>query len=264
MFNPEIKKYYASEILSDAGTGAKLGGYLGPEGALVGGVLGAGVGLVSGLFQKKKGNALLKNNPYPTQSVPVDELANQQQAERMADEGMPSEQYQQAQKNIQRNQAQAIAAQQDRRSGGANVGAIQAQSNDAEGNLAGQSAQMRRQNQLNLQTVNTDVAKSRTAAWDWNSKQKYLQNYQYGQSLVGAGNANMMSGADKLLGGLTQAYSSGLFTGNGGGNSGGGGVPAAYNYSPTLANTAGGNGSPANAVGNINPNSYSSGALINT
>lgn len=259
MFNQEIRKYYASEILSDAGTGAKLGGYLGPEGALIGGALGAGVGLVSGLFQKKKGNALLKQNPYPTQSIPVEELANQQQAERMADEGMPSEQYQQAQKNIQRSQAAAIASQQDRRLGGANVGAIQAQTNDAEGNLAAQSAQMRRQNQLNLQAVNSQVAGYRDKAFDWNSKQKYLQNYQYGMSLVGAGNANMMSGPDKLLGGLTQAYSSGLFRSNKG-NDGG---PAAYNYNPALANTAGTISTTPSATGNIDANSYSSGALIN-
>src|ERR1700753_1422813 len=173
----------ASQILSDAGTGASIGGMLGPEGALIGGALGAGVGLVSGLFQKKKGNALLKQNPYPTESLPVEELANQQQAERMADEGMPSAQYQQAQKNIQRQQAAAIAPSQDRRRGGANIGAIQAQADDASGNLDSASAQMRRQNQLNLQTVNSQVAGYRDKAFDWNQKQKYLQNYQYAQSL---------------------------------------------------------------------------------
>jgi hypothetical protein len=251
----------ASQILSDAGTGASIGAFAGPEGALVGGVLGAGVGLVSGLFQKKKANALLKQNPYPTQAIPVDELANQQQAERMADEGMPSAQYQQAQKNIQRQQAQAIASQQDRRLGGANVGAIQAQANDASGNLDAQSAQIRRQNQLNLQNVNSTVADARQKAFDWNGKGKYLQNYQYGMSLLGTGNANIMSGADKLLGGVTNAYASGLFSGrSGGATAPTGGVPSVPGYSTGLANTN--VASPAANYNTIDPNSYSSGALI--
>src|ERR1700755_2248261 len=106
-----------SEILSDAGKGAALGALAGPEGALIGGVVGAGYGLVSGLFQKKKGNALLKQNQYPTEAIPPAELANQQAAQNMANEGMPSAQYQAANKNIQRQQAAAIAASQDRRSG---------------------------------------------------------------------------------------------------------------------------------------------------
>src|SRR6201989_1982911 len=99
-----------SQILSDAGAGASIGALAGPEGALIGGVVGAGYGLVSGLFQKKKANALLKNNPYPTQPIPAEELANQEAAQNMANEGMPSAQYQAANKNIQRQQAAAIAA----------------------------------------------------------------------------------------------------------------------------------------------------------
>jgi hypothetical protein len=245
----------ASQILSDAGTGASIGALAGPEGALIGGVLGAGVGLVSGLFQKKKAKQVLGQNPYPTQTVPAEELANQQAAQRMADEGMPSAQYIQAQKNIQRQQAAAIADQQNRRLGGANVGAIQEQTNDATGNLDAQSAMIRRQNQLNLQTVNSGVAGYKQSAFDWNQKNRYLQNYQYSMSLLGAGNANIMSGADKLLGGLTQGYASGLFSGRGGGTLGSQSVPTAYNYTPGLADTSSGISSPAANIGYINPNS---------
>jgi hypothetical protein len=253
----------ASQVLSDAGTGATIGALAGPEGALIGGALGAGVGLVSGFFQKKKANALLKQNPYPTQAIPVDELANQQQAERMADEGTPSAQYQQAQKNIQQNQAQAIASQQDRRMGGANVGAIQAQSNAASGNLDAQSALTRRQNQLNLQTVNSGVADARQKAFDWNGKGKYLQNYQYGMSLLGQGNANIVGGADKLLGSFTQGAASGLFGGN---KTPGPAAPTINGYSE---NTQGlqDTGAQGYQQGNntdiiMDPNSYSSSALI--
>lgn len=237
MFSQEIRKYYDASIggsaLKGAGEGAALGSIIPGVGTVVGGVVGGLIGAASGFFQKKKANKLLSQNPYPTQAIPVEELANQQQAERMANEGLPSAQYQQAQKNIQRQQAAAIASAQDRRMGGALVPAIQEQSDVAQGNLDAQSAEARRQNQLNLQTVNSQVAGARQQAFDWNYKQKYLQNYQYGMSLLGAGNANIMSGADKILGSAVQGYASGLFTGKGGSSS----TPSAATYGqPTYAN----------------------------
>lgn len=267
MFNPEIRKYYDAGIggdaLKGAGEGAALGSIIPGVGTVIGGAAGAVIGGAVGFFQKKKANALLKQNPYPTQNVPVDELENQQQAEQMADEGMPSAQYQQAQKNIQRQQAAAIAANQDRRMGGANIGAIQTQTNDAFGNLDAQSAQIRRQNQLNLQTVNSQVAVYRDKVFDWNSKQKYLQDYQYGMSLLGTGNANMMSGADKLLGSLTQGYANGLFSGK---RTPQVAAPTINGYSDnnTALQDTGGQGYQPGANTDVimNPNGYSAGALI--
>ena len=249
MFNEYIKKYYDA---STENTGQQIGDFVSKDIPIVGGLLGGGISLVSGLFQKKKANALLKQNPYPNESIPVDELANQQQAQRMADEGMPSAQYQQAQKNIQRQQAAAIAASQDRRSGTANIGAIQAQTNDATGNLDAQSAAIRRQNQLNLQGVNSQVAGYRQQAWDWNYKQKYLQNYQYGMSLLGQGNADVLSGADKILGGFTQGAANGLFSGsrNSGPYSGDAKV-ANDAMNVGTANTSSGGGSPSSLFSTI-------------
>lgn len=255
MFNPEIRKYYDAGIggdaLKGAGEGAALGSIIPGVGTLIGGAAGAVIGGAVGFFQKKKGNALLKKNPYPNQPIPAEELANQQAAQNMALEGMPSEQYQAANKNIQRQQAAALFDSQDRRVGSANVAAIQQNTNDATGNLDAQSAAIRRQNQLNLQNVNSGVAAYRDKAFDWNQKQKYLQDYQYGMSLVGSGNANMMSGSDKLLGGLTGAYANGLFSGRGNGTAGNG-----LNVAPTWAapggqaNGWGTDSSIAGAIGN--------------
>lgn len=199
----------------DIGMGASLGSFGGPLGSLIGAGAGALLGGITGLFQKKKANQILGQNPYPTEAVPNEVLANQQLAQNMALEGMPSEQYSAAEKDIQRQQNAAIRSATDRRSGVQLTGAIQQQSDDATAKLNAESAAMRRQNQLNLQTVNNQVAGWRDKVWDWNQRQKYLQNYQYGQSLLGQGNANMFSGADKLLGGLTQGYASGMFTRNG-------------------------------------------------
>lgn len=220
-----IIKYYdadwgaaGSGALSGAGMGASIGSVVPGVGTAIGAAAGGLIGGITGLFQKKKGNQLLKNNPYPNQPVPNEVLANQQVAQNMANEGTPSQQYQNAQKNIQRQQSTAVSAAQDRRLGGALIPTIQQATNDAAGNVEAQSSVTRRENQLNLQNVNNQVAGWRNQAWDWNQKQKYLQNYQYGQSLVGVGNQNIMAGADKILGGLVGGYANGLFSGRGGSN----------------------------------------------
>lgn len=267
MFNLEIRKYYDASIggdaLKGAGEGAALGSVIPGVGTAIGAVAGGLIGGVTGFFQKKKANALLKQNPYPNMPVPPEVLANQQQAERMADEGMPSEQYEQAQKNIQRQQATAIQATQDRRSGTAAVGAIQQGTNDAIGQLDATSAGIRRQNQLNLQSVNNNVADYRTRAFDWNQKGKYLQNYQYGMSLLGSGNASMFAGADKILGGLTQGYANGLFSGRGKQPIDRSQINAYQSEGTGLADTGVTGYSPgANTDVLMDPNGYSSSALI--
>ena len=267
MFNQEIRKNYDASIggsaLKGASAGAALGSIIPGVGTVIGGVAGGLIGAASGFFQKKKANKILSQNPYPIQTIPVEELANQQEAERMANEGLPSAQYQQAQKNIQRQQAAAIASAQDRRMGGALVPAIQEQSDVAQGNLDAQSAEARRQNQLNLQTVNSQVANARQQAFDWNYKQKYLRTYQYANSLLGAGNANMFSGADKVLGSLTQGYASGLFSGKGKTTSTAN-TPSLDDLNGTGLQSTGATGYQAgnNTDILINPNSYSNSAII--
>lgn len=267
MFNNEIRKFYDwGDAGSDAMTGVKAGAALGSVvpgvgtlvGAAAGGLIGAGIGF----FQKKKGNALLKNNPYPNMPVPNEVLANQQAAERAADEGTPSAQYEQAKKNIQQQQATAISASQDRRLGGATIGAIQEGTNNATGQLDAQSAANRRANQLNLQTVNNQVASYRDKAFDWNQKNKYLQNYQMANSLIGVGNQNMLAGADKLLGGIAGGYANGLFSGRSGGSMPTGN--AGYISQGTgLAGTGATGYTPGSNTDTIlNPNGYSQGALI--
>ena len=257
----EIKKYYdLGSVGSGVATGAAIGSVIPGLGTLAGGLIGGGISLVSGLFQKKKGNDILKQNPYPNESVPNEVLANQQIAQNMANEGTPSAQYQQAQKNIQRQQSAAIAQAQDRRSGVGSIGAIQQGTNDAEGGLDAQSAAARRQNQLGLINVNNQVGAYRDKAFDWNQKQKYLQNYQYGMSLIGSGNQNVMSGVDKLGGGLISAYSSGLFGGGGGGGSSSSSSSARRSSVAGVSSGQMGDGStidPASQYSVLNPNASS-------
>lgn len=264
----EIKKYYdvGSDALSGAGTGAALGSIVPGLGTLAGGLIGGGIGLVSGLFQKKKANNILKQNPYPTQNIPQEVLRNQQEAEQMSLQGMPSQQYQQAQKDIQRQQQQALNAATDRRSGVDSISAIQEASNDATGRLNAMDSQQRIQNRLNLQTVNNQVAGWRDKLFNVNQRDKYLQNYQYGMSLLGAGNQNMMGGADRLLGGLVGAYANGTFNvlfGNKNSipNRDGSVAGNSYRYMQPIEQ-GGVSGSPANNISSINPYGYSNNGLI--
>lgn len=201
-----------STIASDAALGATIGSVIPGVGTLIGGVGGAAVGLVSGLFGKKKAKGILGQNPYPNEGMPSEIQANQQIAQGAATEGMPSEQYQAAQRDIQRNQNAAITAA-SASSGGAvrNIGAIQQASNDATGNLNAQSAEMRRQNRGELYSANNTAASWKDKLFDWNSRQKYIQNYNYGMGLLGQSNQNIMGGVDKLLGTASGAAASGLF-----------------------------------------------------
>lgn len=204
-------------IASDAATGAALGSIVPGVGTLIGGVGGAAVGLVSGLFGKKKAKGILANNPYPNQGMPSEIQANQQIAQGAATEGMPSEQYQAAQRDIQRNQNATITAASASPGGAVrNIGAIQQMSNDATGNLNAQSAEMRRQNRGELYAANNAAASWKDKLFDWNSRQKYIQNYNYGMGLLGQSNQNIMGGVDKLLGTASGAAASGLFGGGAG------------------------------------------------
>lgn len=201
-------------IAKDAAIGATIGSVIPGVGTLIGGAGGAAVGLVTGLLGKKKAKNILAQNPYPNEAMPSEIEANQQIAQGAATEGMPSEQYQEAQKNIQRTQNAATDAASAAPGGAVrNIGAIQQASNDATGQVNAQSAEMRRQNRGELYAANNTAASWKDKLFDWNSRQKYIQNYNYGMGLLGQSNQNIMSGTDKLLGTVSGAASSGLFGG---------------------------------------------------
>lgn len=254
----QVRFFYdvGSDVGKGAATGAALGSVIPGVGTLIGGVGGAAVGLVSGLIQKKKANSLLKQNQFPTEGMPAEELANEQIAKGAATQGMPSEQYAEAQKNIQRNQASQLTAAQTAPGGAVrNAGAIQQNSNDANANLTAQSAAIRQQNIGQLLGVNNQVASWRDKLFDWNNKTKYAQNYNYAMGLLGQGNQNVMSGIDKTIGTAAGAVASGMFAG-GNKQTTSAAAPSAggTGYTPGLANTGGNYNSPAGAYGNTIPN----------
>lgn len=197
---------------SGALSGAAAGSVIGPWGTVVGGVIGAGAGLIEGENQKKKANSLLAANQYRQMGIPREELENQQIARNQALQGLPSQQYQQAMQNIQRQQQMALRGAQDRRAGIGLVGSVQQGADDAQGRLDAANANARLQNQRQLMSVNNQVAAYRGQDWRQNEANR-SRNYDYGMQLLGAGNANIMGGIDTGLATLTSAYGNGLFGG---------------------------------------------------
>ena len=91
------------------------------SGALIGGIaqgLGALINTGIGIAQRSKGKKLLKQiGEAPDMPIPNEVLQNQKMAQLRANTGLPSEQYNNAMKNLQRNQMIALRGAQDRRGG---------------------------------------------------------------------------------------------------------------------------------------------------
>lgn len=181
------------------------GGSGGGPGQGLANIAGGLIGGITGFFQKRKGKQLLKAaGEQPIYNIPQEILRNQKQAELNAQEGMPSQQYNNAMKNIQRSQTNALASSMDRRSALMALPRLQQQANDAYGNLDAQSAQMRRQNQQTLYNIGNTTAQYRDKAWNTNELQPWQRKYSYAQNLIGAGNQNFTAGLEKLVGGVGQ------------------------------------------------------------
>lgn len=174
---------------------------------------------VIGLIQSLKANKLLKNIKYPTETLPEEFQQNQNLAQTMAATGMPSEQYNLAMKNIQRQQLMALRSANDRRGGLNILPQILQGGNDATLKLDANNAAMRIQNQRNLIGVNNYIGGQKRDLYDKNIRQKYLRDYNYAMSLKGMGNQNMLGSVDQMLGAGATAY------GNTFGNNNYGGTP---------------------------------------
>lgn len=195
-----------------AAGGGALSGLLGAaSGATPWGGIAQGVGGlisgISGLVQRARGRRLLKSLQYPTEAIPQEVLQNQQLAQLRANTGLPSEQYNQAMQNIQRQQMTALNSSNDRRGGLSLLAGLQQGANDATLNLDVSNAKARLANQSQLMSANTQVANWRDKIWQNNVKDKYNRDYNYAMSLLGQGGQNEVSGLDKLATGGIMALS---------------------------------------------------------
>lgn len=159
--------------------------------ALVGGIVG-------GIQRRKAKRALARlEQNRPQYEIPQEILRNQKMAEQAANEGLPSQQYNQAQQNIQRQQNRAISMASARRGGLMALPGIQQAGTDAQLNLDSMDAQARGINLQRLYGINSQLAGYRTKQFDVNKMQPYERDYNYNMQLLGAANQNIMSSIDK-------------------------------------------------------------------
>lgn len=208
-------------LMSGAGGGGGAGG----GAANIAGGLVSGV---TGFFQRRKAKKELAKLQRPTYEVPNEIMQNQKMAQQAANEGLPSEQYAQAMQGIQRQQNSALNAAGGRRGVLMALPGIQQQSNDQTLNLNVKNAQARMNNKQQLYGINSQVAGYRDKAFNINKLQPYQEDKNYYQSMLGAGNQNMIGGIDKIAAGA------GSFLGGGGGSkkkysAGATGDPSYYN-----------------------------------
>lgn len=210
-----------SMLMSTLGSGGGGGGIGQSTANMASGLL---TGIV-GFGQRKSGKKILKGLEQPTYNIPNEVLQNQKMAQQAAAEGLPSQQYNNAMKNIQRTQAALLSGATDRRSALMALPRIQQQMNDATMNLDTADANARMQNQRTLYGINNTVGQYRDKAFQINQMNPYERKYQYGMGLLGAGNQNIMAGADRFIAGGGQ-----LLGGGGGGGSKKGGQGGEEQY----------------------------------
>jgi len=212
---------------------------------------------VEGVSQNSKASAIEKANLYPQMGVQSEYQQNVNQAQQMAQQGMPAQQYNNQLNSINQNQAGALQTLSRSSNPGANLASIVRQGDQATGNLNAQDAIQRNRNLLTLLQERQTLAGQKDKAWDWNYQQKYLGNLAKSQALRQSANANINGALNDISGTATSLAGLGAFAGNGGNNSegianwGAGTMGAKYN-APVLT-AVGGTDSGA---GNPNFNPY--------
>lgn len=192
-----VRKFYDPEATSSAG------GILGAAtNAIPGMAIANGIGgLIGGIFslgQKAKANRLLASLRRPTYTTPQEIKDNQAIAKNRANTGLPAQQYAQAMQNIERQRNAALNTLDTRRSVLAGVGKVQQGATDATLALDVADAKQKIANEQALMKANAQTANYKDKEWDWNKRQKFEQDFNYGMSLLGSGNQNMLNSFDKL------------------------------------------------------------------
>lgn len=200
-------------LMSSLSSSGGQGGSGAVQGAsnIAGGLLSG----ITGYFQRRSAKKMLKNLQRPEYTIPSEILKSQKLAEEAASEGLPSEEYNKAQQDIQRQQNRAISAATSRRGGLMALPTVQQQANDELLNLNVKNAQAKMANRQKLYGIYGQTAGYRDKVFEINQMQPYQQKFDYANQLLGAGNQNLLSGADRLLGGGAQL----AFGGSGNSNS---------------------------------------------
>ena len=184
------------------------------------GVVGTPTSLIVGGTQKRKAKKELAklNADKPIETLPEEIKQSQELANLRAKTGLPSEQYNMAQKNIQRQQQRALRGAADRKMGLALLPYLDDNANRAMEKLDANNANARRENERTLLDVNTQVGNWKKGLYDRNVRQVWNRNFDYNMGLLGQANDNIMQGINSginVAGGIAGRYAGGSGGGQG-------------------------------------------------
>lgn len=180
---------------------------------------GAAIKGTAASAQRKEARKIMqKIGEMPPETIAPEFYENQTLSRIDAAKGLPSEQYNLAAKNIQRNQVGAIMSAQGRRMGGSLIPAIQQVTNNSMADLDARNATARMSNKGRLMQVNSDIGRRKGDIYRNWLQNYYLPNLNYSRALNGAGYQNAIAGLDQGVAGIAGAM------GSSGGGSGGQGL----------------------------------------
>lgn len=182
----------------------------GPFGALIGAGISKAIG---GIQQGSEAGQI--NNPRPVDAPENELLQNTAEADANARNGMDAQQYGNAQDNIQRNMNFGLRTAVNRGNPLAVLSGLTSAGNDATNSLNQQDELDRQRNQATAYQIRSALARRRQQAFDWNDKQKFLENASAIRALKASSNQNIFGGLNTL--GTAMAYKNGTGTGSGGG-----------------------------------------------
>lgn len=165
-----------------------------------GAAIGAGSALlqgVAGLIQQGKAAKMRRGLKDPGYVIPSDFGKNLGQAEQMARVGMPSEQYNQAQTNIQRSTQAGLRRLGRMSNPFAGIQGLASGEKDAGLNLDVASANIRRQNILGAMGARREMANQKLAQQQY-AQQSYMDKINQANAMSGAGMQNIAGGLGSL------------------------------------------------------------------
>ena len=163
---------------------------------------------ISGLFGSGKGKLRALQNTRPIEQVNSNIVKNNAMAEKMANEGLPAEQYNNILQGVNRNLSGGIRTLGRSANPSAGLNSLVRAQNDAILSLGSQDAQAKINNRRFAFGTRTALANEQNRVFDWNKRQKYLEEANAAAGQIGAGRQNAM-GALTDLSQLGQAYITG-------------------------------------------------------
>jgi hypothetical protein len=188
--------------------------------------------LIAGGSQKRKARRQLDelNKNKPVEALPTEIGQSLQLAQLRSNTGLPSEQYNMAMKDINRQQSRSLKKAGDRGQALGLVAALDDNANRSIERLGVENANARSKNERVLMDVNSQVGNWKRGIYDRNVRQPWMRNYDYSMGLLGQGNQNTANAINSgiglagnaLLGGATGKMGKGFFGNKSKGSTGSG------------------------------------------